>query len=227
MACAAASFISSLIVRRAHVERAAEDAREGEHVVDLVRVVGAAGGDDGDVVARPPPGRISGTGLAIANTIASGAIERTAAGDTAPGPDRPMKTSAPASTSSAVPASAARVRALGEPARVGVEARPRPRRARRRRSQPMMSRDAGASRISAHATPAAPAPTTTTRTSSARLPTSFSAFTSAASTTIAVPCWSSWNTGMSSSARSRPSISKQRGAAMSSRLMPPNPARSP
>jgi hypothetical protein len=45
---------------------------------------------------------------------------------------------------------------------------------------------------------------------------------SAASTTIAVPCWSSWKTGMSSCARSRRSISKQRGAAMSSRLMPPN-----
>ena len=38
----------------------------------------------------------------------------------------------------------------------------------------------------------------------------------------AVPCWSSWKTGMSSESRSRRSISKQRGAAMSSRLMPPN-----
>ena len=39
---------------------------------------------------------------------------------------------------------------------------------------------------------------------------------------MAVPCWSSWKTGMSSSSRSRRSISKHRGAAMSSRLMPPN-----
>ena len=38
---------------------------------------------------------------------------------------------------------------------------------------------------------------------------------------MAVPCWSSWNTGMSSDSRSRSSISKHRGAAMSSRLMPP------
>ena len=45
----------------------------------------------------------------------------------------------------------------------------------------------------------------------------------AARTTTAVPCWSSWNTGMSSSRRSRSSTSKQAGAAMSSRLMPPNP----
>ena len=41
--------------------------------------------------------------------------------------------------------------------------------------------------------------------------------------TTAVPCWSSWNTGMSSDARNRRSTSKQRGAAMSSRLMPPKP----
>ena len=32
--------------RRAHVERAAEDEREAEHVVDLVGIIGAAGGDD-------------------------------------------------------------------------------------------------------------------------------------------------------------------------------------
>ena len=76
--------------------------------------------------------------------------------------------------------------------------------------------------MSVHAVPAAPAPVTTTRTSSARLSTTRSAFSSAASSTIAVPCWSSWKTGMSSSARSRRSISKQRGAEMSSRLIPPN-----
>jgi hypothetical protein len=45
----------------------------------------------------------------------------------------------------------------------------------------------------------------------------------AASTTIAVPCWSSWKTGMSSDSRNRASTSKQRGAAMSSRLIPPKP----
>ena len=49
------------------------------------------------------------------------------------------------------------------------------------------------------------------------------ALSSAASVTTAVPCWSSWKTGMSSAALSRSSISKQRGAEMSSRLMPPKP----
>ena len=42
----AASFIASLIVVAPHVERAAEDEREAQDVVDLVRVVGAAGGDE-------------------------------------------------------------------------------------------------------------------------------------------------------------------------------------
>ncbi len=73
------------------------------------------------------------------------------------------------------------------------------------------------------ATPAAPTPENTTRTSSARVSTTRRAFRNAASTTIAVPRWSSWKTGMSSDSRSRRSISKQRGAEMSSRLIPPKP----
>ena len=71
--------------------------------------------------------------------------------------------------------------------------------------------------------PAAPAPDITTRMSSIFLPTTRSALVSAASTTMAVPCWSSWKTGMSRASRSRASISKQRGAEMSSRLMPAKP----
>ena len=49
------------------------------------------------------------------------------------------------------------------------------------------------------AIPAAPRPITSTRRSSRRRPVSFTAFSSAAITTTAVPCWSSWKTGMSSS----------------------------
>ena len=59
---------------RADVERAAEDTREREHVVDLVRVVGAPGRDDRDAARRVASGAISGVGFAIANTIASSAI---------------------------------------------------------------------------------------------------------------------------------------------------------
>ena len=40
-------------------------------------------------------------------------------------------------------------------------------------------------------------------------------------TTTAVPCWSSWKMGMSVVSLRRRSISKQRGAEMSSRLTPP------
>ncbi|SAL74895.1 hypothetical protein AWB69_09256 [Caballeronia udeis] len=44
----------------------------------------------------------------------------------------------------------------------------------------------------------------------------------AAATTIAVPCWSSWNTGIFIRLRHSRSTMKQSGALMSSRLMPPN-----
>jgi hypothetical protein len=74
---------------------------------------------------------------------------------------------------------------------------------------------------SAHAMAEAPAPLITTRTASTRLPTTSRALRRAAPAMMAVPCWSSWNTGMSSSSRSRASIQKQSGARMSSRLMPP------
>src|SRR5437763_1272779 len=75
--------------------------------------------------------------------------------------------------------------------------------------------------IFVQATPAAPVPSTRTRRLSIGLPTIFRELKSAAMTTTAVPCWSSWKTGMSSSALSVSSISKQRGAEMSSRLIPP------
>ena len=71
--------------------------------------------------------------------------------------------------------------------------------------------DPASSRILATATPAAPAPEMTTRVDSGSRPVSRSALVSAASATTAVPCWSSWKTGMSSISLSRSSISKQRG----------------
>ena len=76
-------------------------------------------------------------------------------------------------------------------------------------------------RIFEQATPDAPTPLTTTFRSAISSPVIFRALRSAASTTMAVPCWSSWKTGMSSISLSRSSTSKQVGAAMSSRLMPP------
>ncbi len=68
---------------------------------------------------------------------------------------------------------------------------------------------------------AAPAPEQTILTSASFLPFSSSALVMAAPTMMAVPCWSSWNTGIFMRSLSCASISKHSGALMSSRLMPP------
>ena len=78
-----------------------------------------------------------------------------------------------------------------------------------------------ASRIFAQAIPAAPAPAITTLRSTITRWITEAAFINAASTTTAVPCWSSCITGMSSASTSRCSTSKHRGAEMSSRLIAP------
>ena len=69
--------------------------------------------------------------------------------------------------------------------------------------------------------PAAPAPLQTSLVVLMSRPVRSSALIRPAAAMIAVPCWSSWNTGMSSSSRSRCSMMKHSGALMSSRLMPP------
>ena len=69
--------------------------------------------------------------------------------------------------------------------------------------------------------PLAPAPLKTTFTWSSFLPATSRAFSSAAPEMMAVPCWSSWKTGIFIVRFSSSSISKHSGALMSSRLMPP------
>ena len=71
------------------------------------------------------------------------------------------------------------------------------------------------------ASAAAPAPEATIFTSPIFLPVRCSAFCTAAATMMAVPCWSSWNTGIFMRAFSLSSMSKHSGALKSSRLMPP------
>ena len=68
----------------------------------------------------------------------------------------------------------------------------------------------------------APAPETTSLISESFLPARLAALSRPAPVMMAVPCWSSWKTGMRIRLRSFSSISKHSGAAMSSRLMPPN-----
>ena len=69
--------------------------------------------------------------------------------------------------------------------------------------------------------PADPVPLTTTFKSSNLRSVNWQALIKAALTTIAVPCWSSWKTGISISSIRRRSISTQRGAEISSKLIPP------
>ena len=69
--------------------------------------------------------------------------------------------------------------------------------------------------------PAAPTPEITTLQSSGFLFTSFSEFIKAAIVTIAVPCWSSWKTGISNSSFNLVSISIHLGEEISSRFTPP------
>jgi Na+/glutamate symporter len=61
----------------------------------------------------------------------------------------------------------------------------------------------------------------TTFTSDLSFLVTFNQFITQARVTIAVPCWSSWKTGISSSAFNLSSISKHRGAEMSSRFIQP------
>ena len=75
---------------------------------------------------------------------------------------------------------------------------------------------------SRQASAAAPAPEHTSFTSPGSLPTTRRPFSTAAPTMIAVPCWSSWNTGIFIRSRHIFSMKKHSGALMSSRLMPPN-----
>ena len=71
------------------------------------------------------------------------------------------------------------------------------------------------------AVPAEPAPLTTIFKSSIFLLTIFNAFISPDKTIMAVPCWSSWKTGIFNFSFSFFSISKHLGADISSKFIPP------
>ncbi len=164
-------------------------------------------------------GRTSGSGLAMAKTNAPLAIDATADSGTVP-PETPMNTSAPSRADSSDPVSPALLVKDASSALIGVRS------SRSRETTPLRSATAtspmpASTSILAIATPAAPAPEITARSSLRSRPLSRAAFRSAASDTTAVPCWSSWKTGMSSRSCNRRSISKHRGAEMSSRFTPP------
>ena len=146
------------------------------------------------------------------------AIDRTMSASSTPAVETPRKTSAPTSASRSVVTG----RSVANSRLTELRS------VRRVVTTPRLShiviwsrRAPSARNILAQAMAAAPAPLTTICASSMRFPLRCIALMSAAEAMIAVPCWSSCMTGMSSSSTSRRSISKHSGAFMSSRLIPP------
>ena len=80
--------------RGAHVKGTAENEWETQHVVHLVRIIRAAGGDDGMSRTAFTSGRISGVGLASARINGFFAIRLTMSWVNTPAADRPRKMSA-------------------------------------------------------------------------------------------------------------------------------------
>ncbi len=170
-------------------------------------------------ISATSSGVISGSGLAMAKMIGLSAIERTMSAVSAPFTDRPKKTSAPSIAS-------ASVRALVSTAWSSFHSfipslRPL-------WTTPLVSQSRMLSALKPiafisdrQAMPAAPAPLQTSFVAAMSRPVRSSAFMRPAMAMIAVPCWSSWKTGMSRSPRSSFSMVKHSGARMSSRLMPP------
>lgn len=169
-------------------------------------------------------GWTSGSGLDSANTIAFGAIEAINCSGTTPA-ETPRNTSAPESASASPPVRPAGLVRDANSA-LGALMSSRPVWTMPCESSTVTSVIPLASRMLAHATPAAPAPETTTRIPAISRSSTRAAPCSAASTTIAVPCWSSCITGQSNASTTRRSMSKHRGAEMSSKLTAPKVGRS-
>src|SRR5215213_6007109 len=186
------------------VQGSPEDAGEAEDVVDLIRVVAASRGDDPRLAYRYlGPYLGVGVGHGEEDRVLVHALDVFEGKDVGGG--EPQKEVGPRYGLREVAGPPLRVGVLGEPP-LGLVVFLAP----------------AAIMILAQATPEAPTPLTTMRRSSTPLLTILRELIRAASTTTAVPCWSSWKTGMSSSSFSRSSTSKHRGAEMSSRFIPPN-----
>ena len=206
-----------------HVERAAEDVGEAQDVVDLVGIIRAPGADHrvGRAAASASSGMISGLGLASARISGRGAMRlhhvrlQHAAGRQAEEDVRAVDDLGRA----CAPRSPGRRRAFHRSISVGaalvddaLDVRDEdvlaPRAERDQQVEAGERRRAGARGDDLDLVDA-----------SCRR--ARSALRTAAPTMIAVPCWSSWKTGIFMRSRSCASTSKHSGALMSSRLMPP------
>ena len=94
-ACAAASSMSWVMSDGLGVEQAAEDAGEGEHVVDLVREVASVRSRPRRRARRPRPGRSRGPGWPARRRSAFGAMVAMSSASRMSGAETPMNTSAP------------------------------------------------------------------------------------------------------------------------------------
>ena len=104
IASAAATFMPSVIRVARGVQRAAEHARERQHVVDLVGEVAAAGGDHARRAGAATSGCTSGVGLASAKIDRRPAPSPATAASGIVPPETPISTSAPRSASVMPPA---------------------------------------------------------------------------------------------------------------------------
>ena len=165
-------------------------------------------------------GMISGVGFAIAKMIASLFMLCTISLLTQPAAEIPRKTSAPTIASASLPVLCSRL-VISAISRLTALSFSSPLQMMPLLSHMVMCLTPMFIRCLAMAMPAAPAPFITTLISSIFLPVIFRALSKPAATMIAVPCWSSWKIGISHFSLSFFSISKQRGAEISSKLMPP------
>src|SRR5690606_27123309 len=222
MASAAASFISSVIARAPASSAPRNTPGKASTLLiwfgKSLRPVATTA-----AYCAATSGWTSGSGLDSANTIGSSAIVFSSISSIV-APDRPMNTSAPSIASGHPPLSPALLGDHASSCCTGVSPS-RPPWMLPRESSTVMSPAPADSRIFAQATPAAPAPEITTRCLPRSRPSTWLAPRSAASTTIAVPCWSSCMTGQSSASISLASSSTHRGAATSSRLTAQNDGR--
>ena len=169
-------------------------------------------------------GWISGSGFEQANTTPPGVMLAIASSGTLPA-ESPRNTSAPTSASATPPVRPSGLVLVTSSALMSLRS-PRPACTMPFESTIVISASPAVSRMLAHATPAAPAPEMTIFSELISRPSTAVAPRRAASSTIAVPCWSSCMTGQSSASITRRSISKQRGAEMSSKLTAPKLGRS-
>ncbi len=167
--------------------------------------------------AATSSGVISGSGLAIAKMIGLAAIDAIISGLTAPFWLRPRNRSAPTIASARVRASVTAAWADFHWFMPSV----RPAKMTPLVSHMTTSRTPSSLISSVQAMALAPAPLTTILISLALRPVRWSALIRPAAAMIAVPCWSSWKTGMFIRSFSVVSTMKHSGALMSSRLMPP------